>query len=259
MLDGVSLNLDRAHIARFVHEHAVASTMDLAHELASAGAPSGTVVVSDVQTAGRGRSGKAWQSRAGDGLWCTVLERVPSVTALDVLSLRVGLAVLESAQPLCNHRLGLKWPNDVVARDDAERGVLRKLAGVLIEARWRDAQVEWVAIGIGINMREAHDDLSGSSAFRVAALRDDVHRVELLEALIPAVRRAAQCDGSLSERERMRWNDVDAMVGRRCVSPSEGVVVRVESDGALTVRAHDGVITRHRSGSLFLREENATC
>jgi BirA family biotin operon repressor/biotin-[acetyl-CoA-carboxylase] ligase len=250
MLDGVSLHLDHAQIARFVHVPAVASTMDLAHELAAGGAPSGTVVVADVQTAGRGRSGKAWQSRAGEGLWCTVLERVPSVAALDVLSLRVGLAVLECAQPMCNHRLGLKWPNDVVVRDDMERGVLRKLAGVLIEARWRDAQVEWVAIGIGLNLRDAPDSRSASTSFSRAALRDDVHRVELLEALIPAVRSAAQCDG---------WNEVDAMVGRQCVSPGEGVVIGVESDGALSVRAHDGVITRHRSGSLILREENAAC
>ncbi len=259
-LDGVSLNLARASITRFVHEHSVASTMDLAHELASSGAPSGTVVVADVQTAGRGRGGKAWQSRAGDGLWCTVLERVPSVTALDVLSLRVGLALRECAQVFCDEPLGMKWPNDVVVRDATAGGALRKLAGVLIEARWRDAQVEWVAIGMGINMRETHGgEQGGVLAFRAATLRHNVHRVELLEALIPAVRAAAQCDGVLTPEERARWTAVDAVAGRRCTLPSVGVVAGVETDGALCVLGDDGAVARHRSGSLILTEENATC
>jgi BirA family biotin operon repressor/biotin-[acetyl-CoA-carboxylase] ligase len=259
-LDGGALNLVSAEITRFVHEHAIASTMDRAHELAEAGAPSGTVVVADVQTAGRGRGGKAWQSHAGDGLWCTVLERVPSVAALDVLSLRVGLAVLACAQPLCDSTLGLKWPNDVVVRDDAARGMLRKLAGVLIEARWREAQVEWVAIGIGINLHASGADLRLAEAgLRAAKLREGVGRVELLERLIPAVRSAARSNGLLTEQERVQWHALDAVMGRRCVSPSKGVVAGVESDGALCVRADDGALSRHRSGSLILTEENATC
>ena len=69
----------------------VTSTMDVAHHLAESGAPAGTLVLAEEQTAGRGRSGRSWTSAAGAGIWLSILERPRDAAATETLSLRVGL------------------------------------------------------------------------------------------------------------------------------------------------------------------------
>jgi len=232
--------------------------MDLAHTLAHDGALSGTVVVADVQHAGRGRGGKVWHSAAGDGLWCTAIIRDAPASGLGVLSLRIGVAIADVVRPWCHGELGLKWPNDVMLRTTShpERVAAlswRKLAGVLVEARWRDAQVEWIAIGIGLNLRESTAEVP------TAALREGVRRADVLHALIPRIREAAQARGGLSAAELATWVTYDLAIGRRCSAPERGVVAGVQADGALRVTLADGSERTHRSGSLVLVSEDVTC
>ena len=122
------------------------STLDVAHRIAAEGAPAGTLVVANEQTAGRGRDGKSWQSSPGTGIWLTLIERPTSSSGLDVLSLRVGLAAAEALDRFAPEPIRLKWPNDLYI----DRG---KLAGILVEARWREGSVEWIAIGLGVIFR----------------------------------------------------------------------------------------------------------
>ncbi len=290
-LDGVALDLDAADIAQWVHETSVSSTMDRAHALAAEGAPAGTLAVADVQQAGRGRGGKTWASAAGDGLWCTLIERITNRAALDVLSLRLGLAVVEAVAPWCDGPVGLKWPNDVlVVRPGAADGretvsqdastspqapaspqalpsrpplaSLHKLAGVLAEARWRDATVEWVAIGVGINLR-VPSGLPGD--VRAAALVPGVTRAEVLAALVPRLRTAARVEGTLTAAEQAAWAARDLAAGRPCTQPEPGIVQGIDASGALLVAVPDdsvsGVraIRAHRSGSLVFSEEDIPC
>ncbi len=254
LLDGVPFDAGAVGITAWQHEAHVASTMDVAHQRASEGAPSGLLVLADVQSAGRGRSGKAWLSRAGDGVWFTLLERGVAPEALQVLSLRVGLALAEGLTALTDGGLWLKWPNDVLlGSSDTGRPVpaeLRKLAGVLVEARWRESLVEWVAIGIGVNLRVPHALPSG---VRPGALRAGVTRAQVLGALVPRLREATRRAGTLAPDELEAWHARDAMAGHRCVSPEAGVVQGIDATGAL--RVAQGAATRHfRSGSLELAE-----
>src|SRR5438874_2355852 len=129
----------------------VGSTLDVAHDLAAVGAPAGTMIVADAQTGGRGRMGRAWRSEPGGGVWMTVIERPTDGLALETLSLRVGLLVAPALDALAASPIRLKWPNDLYVGD-------RKLAGILIEARWREGRPDWVAIGVGINLRPPVDE-----------------------------------------------------------------------------------------------------
>ena len=122
------------------------SALDRAHLLGASGTPAGTVVVADRQTAGRGRLGRVWHSEAGTGVWVALVERPSDTVALGVLSLRLGLAVAEALAPHSSSPIRLKWPNDLWT-------AAGKLAGVLVEARWRGSALEWVAIGVGVNVR----------------------------------------------------------------------------------------------------------
>jgi BirA family biotin operon repressor/biotin-[acetyl-CoA-carboxylase] ligase len=216
----------------------VTSTMDVAHDLAERGAPAGTLVLASAQASGRGRSGKTWVSAPDAGLWCTLVERPNDLRALDVMALRVGLALGETLAPLVDGDLQLKWPNDVLVSQ-------RKLAGVLIEVRWRDGRPEWVAIGVGIN-REVPADFPD-----VACVRADVSRDALLLAIVPALRRAAACVGPLTSAECQRWMARDAARGRLIREPAVGRVVGITADGGLQVTAPDGALRVMHSGSLI--------
>ncbi|GAB1483003.1 hypothetical protein MASR2M78_18190 [Treponema sp.] len=125
--------------------------MDEAHKLASNGAVSGTVVVADMQSAGRGRvRGRSWASDKGTGLFCTLLLRYPSISDIPTaLSLRVGLAAslaLADMVPILTDRLKVKWPNDLVLEGS---DAACKLGGILCESDGK-----CVFIGIGINIAQ---------------------------------------------------------------------------------------------------------
>ncbi len=213
----------------------VGSTLDVAHDLARHGAPAGTLVIADEQTAGRGRHGRRWTSAPGAGLWLTLVERPADVRALDVMSLRVGVAVAQALDELAAGRIHLKWPNDLYVAG-------RKLAGILIETRWRGTAPEWVAIGLGVNVRTPDVDTA-------TGLAPGATRLAALERLVPALRAAASRTGHLDDGELADWRARDVAVGRDATEPGHGVVQGINAAGELLLSA-DGRITAYRSGSL---------
>ena len=218
----------------------VGSTLDVAHRVAPESA-SGTLVLADEQTAGRGRHGRRWTSAPGAGIWLTLVERPTDVRALDVLSLRCGLYAAEALDAMAGSRVGVKWPNDLYVGE-------RKLAGILIETRWRGTAPDWVAIGFGINV-VAPDVPTG------IGLRPGVSRVEVLDALVPALRRAAGASRHLGDDELARWDARDFAAGRPLDSPAEGRASGISREGELLVTDAAGSLTRHRSGSLTFAEQ----
>lgn len=223
--------------------------MDVAHELAQDGAPAGTLVLASAQSAGRGRNGRAWHSEPGAGLWCTLLERPADAGALTVLSLRVGLRLADALASMVDGAIQLKWPNDLLVAG-------RKLAGVLIEVRWRDGRPEWVAIGVGINRRVPSTALRDprTSGLEVATLRPDLVIDDLLLTVVPALRAAAAAEGPLTAAECAAWAARDFACGRRIVAPLAGTVLGITADGAVQVRGEDAVVQSLRSGSLDFAE-----
>lgn len=126
----------------------IGSTNSELTQRAAAGAPSGACLVAEIQTAGRGRRGRVWQSAFGASLTFSLLWRFEKGAAqLGGLSLVVGLAVRRALikSGLADGDLALKWPNDVVSGD-------RKLAGVLIESQGDMLGPTAVVIGVGINV-----------------------------------------------------------------------------------------------------------
>jgi BirA family transcriptional regulator, biotin operon repressor / biotin---[acetyl-CoA-carboxylase] ligase len=219
----------------------IGSTLDAAHVLAEQGAAPGTLVIADAQTSGRGRLGRAWRSEPGAGIWLTLIERPADVTSLEVLSLRVGLALAPALEPFSRGAVSLKWPNDLyVGR--------KKLAGILTEARWRDGRPEWVAIGVGINLRAPEGEQ------RATGLDVGVTRMSVLEAVVPGVRAAAAATGPLGDAERAAFAARDLASGWPCLEPREGTVRGIDASGALLIEVASGIVSV-RAGSLVLAEE----
>jgi BirA family biotin operon repressor/biotin-[acetyl-CoA-carboxylase] ligase len=219
----------------------VGSTMDEAHRLAERGAADGTAVIADVQTAGRGRHGRRWVSARGAGLSMTVIHRGVDIPGLDVLSLRIGLALAPVLEPYAADRVLLKWPNDLFVRG-------RKLAGMLVEARWREAAVEWVAVGIGVNVVAPADQPQATG------LAAAVARGHLAATLLPAVRAACRAVGPLTNDEMMAFSARDAVRGSRLVEPAAGVARGITTDGSLLVEGADGTKEFRRGSVVFALE-----
>lgn len=221
----------------------VESTLDVAHRLAGDGAPAGTLVLADEQTRGRGRSGRAWESAAGEGLWITIVERPGASTSLRVLTLRLGLALARALEPFTDDAIGLKWPNDL-------RLGFRKLGGVLVEARWRGSSPEWLAVGVGINV------ISPAAVAHGIGMRNGVARIAALSAVVPALRAAAAVGSDeLDDAELRAFDERDIARGRRCEQPARGIVRGITRGGELVVATGGGSVA-FSSGSLVLAEES---
>ena len=216
----------------------VSSTMDVAHEAASAGAPSGTIVLAERQRRGRGRGGNEWRSDPAAGIWLTLIERPWEGVPVELMSIRAGLALAPALDRFAAAPVGLKWPNDLYVHG-------KKLGGILLEARWRDARAEWVALGVGINLTPP-SDMSDA-----AGLRETATAVDVLAAIVPALRRAATRHGPLSAAELEAFAHRDVTVGRRCTQPAPGIARGINESGELLVES-SGVLSAHRSGSLVL-------
>ena len=210
------------------------SSLDAVHDLGAQGAPAGTVVLAEEQTAGRGRDGRTWRSPLG-GVWLGILLR-PPLPSSGVLSLRIGLVladVVEASigvrpQSLSGPRAGLKWPNDVLVED-------RKVAGILCESRWQGDALQWLGVGIGINVA---NDIPAELAERAIALRElrpSVRRIDVLDQLVPALIRLAAHGARLTEFECAAFARRDWLRGRQIRTPLAGRAAGIRPDGALLV------------------------
>jgi BirA family biotin operon repressor/biotin-[acetyl-CoA-carboxylase] ligase len=197
-------------------ERAVTSTNDVARAWAEEGGPAGAVLIADAQSAGRGRSGRAWWSSPGVSLTASWILRPPPARGgaeVGLLSLRVGLALALAIEDAYGCSVRLKWPNDLLG------GSGRKLAGVLCEAAVTGSAVGFVIAGIGVNVRRPAGpppDLRSSAGSIAGELGRDVRRDAILEPLCERMLDlAAAPSGPLQPREIERWRARDALEGRR--------------------------------------------
>jgi len=210
------------------------SSLDAIHDLGGQGAPAGTVVLAEEQTAGRGRDGRTWRSPPG-GVWLGMLLR-PPLPAPGVLSLRVGLVLADVVEAvlgvrptsLSGPRAALKWPNDVLVGD-------RKVAGILCESRWQGDTPQWLGIGIGINVtNDVPADLV-NRAVSLRELRPSIRRIDVLDQLVPALVRLTAHGSRLTEFECAAFARRDWLRGRQIRTPLAGRAAGIRPDGALLV------------------------
>jgi BirA family biotin operon repressor/biotin-[acetyl-CoA-carboxylase] ligase len=229
---------------RIQHYERVGSTMDLIHQLAESGAEAGTIVVAMEQLEGRGSRGRTWHSPPG-GLWLSALFRPESVAGLEVLSLRVGLAVARALDCLVPRPVRLKWPNDLILEG-------RKLGGILGEARWQGELLSWVAVGIGLNVRNRVSPELEPGAISLVQLVPQVSIEDVLELVIPSITELDLCPPRLSSAELDQFQARSWLHGRQIRQPLSGTVTGVDEDGALRVRTREGSQVSVRHGSVEL-------
>jgi BirA family biotin operon repressor/biotin-[acetyl-CoA-carboxylase] ligase len=207
-----------------VHHRLTDSTNERAKQLAAAGAPHGTLVTADAQTAGRGRQGREWTAPPGSALLMSVVLR-----ELDErLPLTAAVAVCD-AMPA---EAAIKWPNDVWIGG-------RKVAGILVEGR---PQEGWAVLGVGLNVttREFPPELAESAtSLRLAGV--DVAPARVLDDVLASL---ARWLGAPPARVFEAWRSVDALKGERVRwAGGEGVADGIDDSGALRVETRMGLVT----------------
>ncbi|MFN8050842.1 MAG: biotin--[acetyl-CoA-carboxylase] ligase [Acidimicrobiales bacterium] len=210
------------------------------------GAPE-QVLGAEFQTAGRGRLGRAWESGAGASILCSVLVRPRSAVApIDdphVVTTALGLAAAEAVEEVTGRRVGVKWPNDLVA-GTAEAPDDRKLAGILAESVIVDGRVDAVVAGIGINVNwpdELPPELAGTATSVSGLVGAPVDRTDLVIAMLRHLDARLAAPGDVRDAVAAR----SATLGRtvrveRSAGDLVGVAVGLTPGGHLLVEA-DGV------------------
>jgi BirA family biotin operon repressor/biotin-[acetyl-CoA-carboxylase] ligase len=215
--------------ARILCVDSCESTNDLAWKEALGGAPDGSVVFAEEQTRGRGRFGRTWTAPRGKALLLSAVlrprlgtERIPLLTAMG------ALAAADVAGPASR----IRFPNDVMLEE-------RKIAGVLVEARFMAGRPEVFVLGLGFNVN-AHPE-----GVQAASLGPDVPRLSVARSLLEALDRwYGLLEGDLEDYRRA-WRERSFILARR---------VRVKIDGAVLegvveeVDPLDGIVLRADSG-----------
>ncbi|MGD2246510.1 MAG: biotin--[acetyl-CoA-carboxylase] ligase [Candidatus Aminicenantes bacterium] len=169
--------------AKIVRVKSCPSTNDLAKEMALSGEKEGTVVISEEQTHGKGTKGRSWFSARGKGLYLSVILTPPS-PEISLLPLVTGLAVSDSVFSTVGTRIGLKWPNDLVWKG-------KKLGGLLCESGYLGNRVNYVILGIGLNVSHGKDDFPQEIRAQAVSLKlitnKDTDEKTLLENLWQAL------------------------------------------------------------------------
>jgi len=218
------------------------STNDDARALARTGAPEGTVVLASRQTAGRGRLGRVWVSPDG-GAYLSIILR-PSVAPGEVasLALAVGLGIARGFSEHLGVGTMLKWPNDVQLSGG-------KVAGILLEMAAESDRVEWVVVGIGINVRRTDETpmhaIAACLGDHVAGLRIAPAVAAVLEGVAGAY---AQWVAEGFAPMRSEYERRSSLMGEDVVvrdmtgaARASGSVIGVDDEGRLLVVGLDGV------------------
>jgi BirA family biotin operon repressor/biotin-[acetyl-CoA-carboxylase] ligase len=222
-----------------IHFDVVESTMAEIDRLAAAGAAEGVMVAADHQTRGRGRRGRVWTSEPGASLLCSLLLR-PNLPPgrLGPLPLVAGLAVAEAIEDVARVPCQLKWPNDVLIDG-------RKVAGILVQSRSMADAVEYVNVGMGINVSTGGGipDTGTSLAEHAAPVFPDV----LLDALIRRfsdryewfLTSGGRPDLSDWRRRAVMLDEVIRVITG--AGDVRGRFVDVDSDGSMIIEMETGV------------------
>ncbi len=219
------------------------STQDLADALAREGSPEGTVVLAETMERGRGRMGRRWVAGRG-GLWLTAVLRPRLTGVTHLLSLVAGVAVARAIEEVAEVRAGVKWPNDVLTGE-------RKVAGILIEGKAEADRLQYLLVGVGVNVNnELPEELSTTATTLAKVTGRSIPRLPLLASTL---RNLDQLYGALNRGEvgylLGEWRKLSVTLGRevKALTPDGevvGVAEDVAEDGALLVRAPSGVVRR---------------
>ncbi|AET66846.1 birA, biotin-(acetyl-CoA-carboxylase) ligase [Desulfosporosinus orientis DSM 765] len=246
-------------LGKGIHFYRVlSSTNSIARQMAKSGAAEGAIVMSRSQSAGRGRMQRQWFCPPGKGLLLSMLLRPQiNVQFIPQLTLLTAVVVAETIKIVTGCASGIKWPNDILIND-------KKVCGILAESSFSKDKVEYVIIGLGINVNLAAKhlppDCKETSTSLSLELGHNVSRIKLLKQFIISWDEHFQ--GFVKAGHpylRSKWIGNNVTLGKNVTvtkgkDSSHGVAEDLSENGGLVVRLSDGSLEEYLAEDVSLRK-----
>ena len=230
------------------------STNQQAKRLAARGAAEGTVVVAESQSEGRGRRGRTWFSPTGQNIYASIILRPPLAPGqAPQITLMTAVALAQALEQTAHLDVKIKWPNDILANG-------KKLAGILTEISTDMDVVDYVVVGLGINVnipeKEMPTDICDSATSTLILKGEPLSRVTLLCALL---NKFEQCYDRLKTEGfapiMAQWRHMSDMIGQPVHvdvldKRYTGIVAHVDDHGVLVLKDEKGKLQRIVSGDV---------
>ncbi|MGE7091859.1 biotin--[acetyl-CoA-carboxylase] ligase [Lysinibacillus sp. NPDC048646] len=252
----IELFLNTKRFGREIHHFDVVdSTQTIAHKLAQEGAPDGTIIIGEEQTAGRGRMARQWESANGTGIWMTIIVR-PDVSPQQASSftLVVAVAVTMAIKKLYkNVEPAIKWPNDLLING-------KKCTGILTEMQAEADLVQALLVGIGINANQVETDFSPDISDIATSLRleagEEINRAALVATILQYLEQFTELfvnEGFASIKKL--WEEMSCTIGQRIEVTTirecfEGMASGITDEGVLQLTQDDGSVRTIYSGDI---------
>ncbi len=232
------------------------STNSCIKALAETGAKQGTLVVADMQSAGKGRRGRSWYSEAGSGVWMSILLRPEfEPNQASMITLVAALAAAKAIRDVSGLDARIKWPNDIVING-------KKVCGILTEMSLEADYIRYVVCGIGINVnhKEFPEDIRATATSLMLESGEKVSRIQLISELWKHFEKYYElfcADGDLKHL-KAEYNSIlvnkDKQV--RVLEPKgewSGKATGINNKGELLVETEDGSVNKVYSGEVSVR------
>jgi BirA family biotin operon repressor/biotin-[acetyl-CoA-carboxylase] ligase len=219
----------------------------------------GIGALADAQSAGRGRMGRAWHSPPGQGLYFSLLLKPEIISdSASLLTLMAAIATAEAIRSFSNCPLDIKWPNDILLGN-------RKVAGILTEASFTNAQLSYVVLGIGVNLNQkyfpAEIDRSATSLYLEA--RKEIDRDSFLRELLKRVDHwyGVLLTAPIGIVER--WQQLSSFAHGKSIrveiagQPRQASTCGLSASGALRAKTADGQLITLIGSEVAAAEEGA--
>ncbi|MCX5695487.1 MAG: biotin--[acetyl-CoA-carboxylase] ligase [Candidatus Omnitrophica bacterium] len=228
----------------------LSSSMDKAMELGVSGAASGTLIMTETQTKGRGRLGRVWFSPKYKGLYFSLILRPDMLpTQASILTLLSAVSICEAIKEVSGIDAQIKWPNDILVHN-------KKIGGILTQITAETDKINFVNIGIGINVNNDKKALISTATSLKEQKKEEVSRISLLQEILRRMEAnylALNKKGSGPILEK--WRQYATTLGRRvkiyCRSKHiEGEAVDIDTDGSLLLRRDSGFVEKVSAGDV---------
>lgn len=236
-----SAEIRRSLTTKFVGQkiHAfdtVNSTNKVLKDLAATGALEGTIVIAEFQTAGRGRLNRTWHAERGKNILLSILLRPQEAEAVHLLTYLTALSAADAVEENTGLRVECKWPNDLLLNR-------RKFSGILLESSWKESILEYVIIGIAMNINEEQfpDYLRSTATSLRLECGKEFDRVQVLQAFLQKLEsRYLESKASGFSAILERWARRCTIFGKEITVEQEGknlsgTALRLDLDGSLVL------------------------
>lgn len=251
--------LQTATYGRIIDYHeSCPSTQNIAHDAAQAGAHDGTLIVSEEQTAGKGRLSRPWNSAAQKGIWMSLIVR-PSLMPQQApqMTLVAAVAIVRAIENVTGTEATIKWPNDIMING-------MKMTGILTELQSEPDRVKAIILGIGMNVNQDEEDfpleLKGIATSLKIAYGSRIDRAKLIAEILAFL----ELYTNMYEKHgfgpiKLLWEGYSNIAGKRIRAVMlnetvEGIALGISEEGLLELRLDNGTVRGIYSADIVLKD-----